>query len=71
VAVAVSEQRSGYGRALKQAMIDAAIEAGAVAVTSLVHRQNVAMLALNRGFGAELIEIEDKPDYWGCLIRLP
>lgn len=59
VAVAVRERRKGYGLALKQAVIDKAKAAGAVAAASIVHRHNSAMLALNRRRGAT---VEDDPE---------
>lgn len=54
VAVAIASQGQGYGRRLKQAMIDAAKAAGATVLISVVHSQNTAMLSLNRKFGARV-----------------
>jgi GNAT superfamily N-acetyltransferase len=51
VAVAVRKRGKGYGRVLKEAVINDARAAGAVAVSSIVHRDNTAMIALNRRLG--------------------
>jgi GNAT superfamily N-acetyltransferase len=67
VAVAARERRKGYGRALKEALIAAAKAMGAVAVSSIVHRENTAMIALNRQLGAVVEEIPDD-DHCHCLI---
>ena len=58
----------GYGRALKDAVIAEATVAGAVAVSSIVHRKNTAMISLNRQFGAVVEEIPDDRDHCRCLI---
>jgi GNAT superfamily N-acetyltransferase len=68
VAVAVREQRKGYGRALKKAMIAGASVVGAVAVSSVVHRDNTAMINLNRQLGAVVEEIPDDGDHCRCVI---
>jgi GNAT superfamily N-acetyltransferase len=68
VAVAVRERRKGYGRALKEAVIAEAKVAGAVAVSSIVHRRNTAMISLNRQLGAVVEEIPDDRDHCRCLI---
>ncbi|MGH9228631.1 MAG: GNAT family N-acetyltransferase [Acidimicrobiales bacterium] len=68
VAVAVRQQRKGYGRALKQAVIDEARAAGAVAVASIVHRNNTAMLALNRRLGATIEYNPEDPENCRCAI---
>lgn len=70
VAVAVSEQRKGYGRALKEALIAGAKTAGAVAVSSIVHRENAAMIYLNRQLGAVVEESPDDRDHCRCVIGL-
>ena len=68
VAVAVRDRRKGYGRALKETMIAEARAAGAVAVSSVVHRDNAAMIRLNRSLGAVVEEIPDDPDHCLCVI---
>ena len=59
VAVAIGHHRHGYGRRLKQAVIDWARERRCLVVVSTVHRDNAGMLALNRTFDAH---IEPDPD---------
>jgi GNAT superfamily N-acetyltransferase len=68
VAVAVRSQRRGYGRQLKEAMIVEARSAGAAAISSIVHRENVAMLRLNERLGAVIEPVEDDPDHYYCVI---
>lgn len=68
VAVAVHERRKGYGRALKAAQIARARASGAIAVASIVHRRNAAMINLNRKLGAVVEEIPDDPDHCRCII---
>lgn len=68
VAVAVSERRKGHGRSLKEAVIAAAKDAGAMAVASIVHRSNTAMISLNRQLGAIVEEIPDDRDHCRCMI---
>ena len=68
VAVALRHQRRGYGRALKQAVLAEAKAAGAVAVASVVHRENSAMIQLNRNLGAVVEDIYDDPDHCRCVI---
>jgi GNAT superfamily N-acetyltransferase len=68
VAVAVRERRKGYGRALKQAVIDEARAAGAVAVASIVHRDNRAMIALNQQLGAIVQHNPEDPEHCRCVI---
>jgi GNAT superfamily N-acetyltransferase len=70
VAVAQSERRKGYGRALKQALIDRARAAGAVAVASIVHRDNVSMIALNRQLGAVVEPNAGDIDHCYCMISV-
>jgi GNAT superfamily N-acetyltransferase len=70
VAVAVRERRKGYGRALKEALIAEAKTAGAAAVSSIVHRDNTAMLDLNRHLGAVFERIPDDDDHCRCVIPL-
>lgn len=68
VAVAVRERRKGYGRALKEAVINDARATGAVAVSSIVHRDNTAMIALNARLGATVEAIPDDPEHCRCMI---
>lgn len=70
IAVAVGAQRKGYGRELKQAVLEAARLAGAVAVSSIVDRRNIAMLRLNEALGARIEYREDEPDTCYCFITL-
>lgn len=48
VAVARGWHRHGYGLAMKQAVVDEARSRGCLLVTSLIHRDNDAMLELNK-----------------------
>jgi ribosomal protein S18 acetylase RimI-like enzyme len=68
IAVAIRARRQGYGLVLKQAVLDEARAAGAVAVSSIVHRDNTAMLALNRRFGALVEAYPDDPEHCRCMI---
>ena len=68
VAVTVRDRRKGYGRALKEAMIAEARAGGAVAVSSVVHRHNAAMILLNTALGAIVEEIPHDPDHVRCVI---
>jgi ribosomal protein S18 acetylase RimI-like enzyme len=70
VAVANAHRRKGHGRRLKQAMIDAARAAGAVAISSTVDRRNHGMIALNRSLGALVERIPDDPDNVRCIVAL-
>ena len=49
-------------------MISGASVAGAVAVSSVVHRDNTAMINLNRRLGAVVEEIPDDGDHCRCVI---
>jgi GNAT superfamily N-acetyltransferase len=68
IAVAVRHRRKGYGRALKQAVIDEAKAAGAVAIASIVHRDNASMLALNRQLGATVEDNPEDAEHCRCVI---
>jgi ribosomal protein S18 acetylase RimI-like enzyme len=68
VAVAVGQQGKGYGRALKEALNVRAAGAGAVAVSSVVHRHNTAMININRKLGAVVEDSPDDPDHCVCII---
>jgi len=67
VAVAIGAQRNGFGRLLKEAMLAAARAEGAVAVSSVVHRQNTAMLRLNQQLGTVVEALPDDPDDCLCV----
>lgn len=68
VAVALRHQRKGYGQMLKEAVMDEAKAAGAVAVSSVVHRDNSAMIHLNRKLGAVVENIQGDLDHCRCII---
>ena len=69
VAVAIGQQRKGHGRVLKNTLLQAAREAGAVAVSSVVHRENRAMIHLNQQLGA-VVDTSRDDDHCFCVIPL-
>ena len=70
LAVRTGFVRRGYGRRLKQALLERARQEGARAVESIVHYDNDAMIGLNVGLGANVERIPGDPDYVVCVIAL-
>lgn len=70
VAVAHGNARRGYGRILKEAVLERARLAGAVVVVSIVHWDNDAMIRLNESLGANVERIPGDQDHCRCIIPL-
>jgi GNAT superfamily N-acetyltransferase len=70
LAVQNGHVRRGYGRRLKEDMIERAREDGAAAVVSIVHWDNNAMISLNVVLGANVERIDGDPDHCNCVIAL-
>ena len=69
LAVSLDHRNKGFGRLLKQRVIDDARTAGLRAVTSRVHDANFKMLGLNERLGA-VIEQPDDDGSCGCTLVL-
>jgi len=70
VAVQEGFQRRGFGRRLKNEVVEQARAAGAVAVRSIVHWDNDPMIQLNVSLGASVETLRGGPDYCVCVIPL-
>jgi GNAT superfamily N-acetyltransferase len=70
VAVGLGQRRRGYGRILKQTVLDAARSAGADVVVSQVHWDNDAMIELNVALGANVEELPGDRDFCLCVIAV-
>jgi len=70
VAVDNARRRKTYGRRLKLEMMMAATRAGAAAISSRVHRDNVAMRSLNEQLEGVEEDDEEDPNYVLCVIPL-
>jgi GNAT superfamily N-acetyltransferase len=70
VALQMGSYRKGYGRRLKEVVVERARCAGAAAVISVVHMKNERMLDLNARFGAAIEPDEADPRYRRCIIPL-
>ena len=68
--VRIGRWRRGYGRLLKQAVVDAARRAGARVVVSVVHFDNDPMIELNVAFGANVETIPGDSDHLLCVIPI-
>jgi GNAT superfamily N-acetyltransferase len=68
--VRMGRRRRGYGRLLKQVVLDEARRAGARVVVSVVHFDNDPMIGLNVAFGANVERIPGDPDHLLCVIPL-
>jgi ribosomal protein S18 acetylase RimI-like enzyme len=55
LAVAEGRQGRGYGRLLKDHLVRVATAEGIRSIESLVHKDNVAMIKLNRSIGAVIV----------------
>jgi hypothetical protein len=70
LAVQMGYVRRGYGTQLKQAVIDIARQAKAIAVVSDVHYDNDPMINLNVKLGANVVKIPGDLEYRRCVIPL-
>jgi GNAT superfamily N-acetyltransferase len=70
LAVANGHRRKRYGSTLKRAVMDAARQAGAQVVDSIVDRRNIPMLELNRSLGGIIDVIDDDQEYFICVIPI-
>lgn len=70
VAVKVGHQGKGYGRQLKQAVLSAAREAGALVLVSLVDRRNTQMIGLNLKLGGVIERLNDDDENVRCFFAL-
>ena len=70
LAVDRRHRRRGYGRRLKEMELECARGAGARAVVSLVHFENVPVIQLNWSLGGTFSHPAGDPDHFHCIIAL-
>jgi GNAT superfamily N-acetyltransferase len=70
VATRTGHSRRGYARILKEQVVKAARDAGAIVVVSTVHWDNEAMMQLNIDLGAWLDPIPGDDEYCRCIIPI-
>lgn len=70
LAVRTGQRRRGIGSLLKEAVLSEARAAGAVAVVSMVHWDNEAMIELNESLGANIERIVGDSEYCRCVISI-
>jgi RimJ/RimL family protein N-acetyltransferase len=68
VAVAEGHQRRGYGTRLKGLVVEKARTDGAAAITSVVHRDNLAMWRINEQHGAIFDPMNRLEEYFTATI---
>ena len=71
VAVRIGVRRRGLALDLKKAVLQIAIEGGAIAAVSTVHWDNGSMINLNKKLGANVEQIDGDDEYCRCVIPLP